>query len=396
MGDLTELTADNISKGKKRKKEGLDVDGTQSLEIDITAPEPPSKKALRKAKRAKTVYSRNEDELGHSASKKTRMEIGPSKVTEEAPSRTPHGIWIGNLPFFTTRKDLQAFLTGDNDHPIASDQITRIHLPEGAPKPGSRFQNKGFAYVDFLSPEVFEKALKLSEKLLGGRRVLIKSSKDFQGRPQATSKSSKSTGPSTKRVFVGNLEFDINKEDLEHHFEICGPVHNVHMASFEDSGKCKGYAWIEFEQLSSAEAAMRGWLEIGGEPANDEKESALVNPASSTRTKKRVWVNRMGGRKLRMEFAEDKATRYKKRFGKEAPLTGIEGDDPDVSDRLAADDHGEGRRTVDDKLGRSKATLERRRKDNDTRHIRPGYPITSIQKLTGGIRDGEGTKIIFE
>jgi RNA recognition motif-containing protein len=392
MEDMTTLKVENSLKGRKRNAAETGDDDFKSLEIDINAPEPVSKKALRRAKRVKATLIQGED---NADDKRSKMEKETSKPKEISP-RSAHGIWIGNLPFFVTKKDLQAFFTSDNDHAISSDEITRINLPQGPPKPGSQFQNKGFSYIDFVSANAVEKALQLSEKLVGGRRVLIKSSKDFQGRPQAPSKTPESRMPSTKRVFIGNLEFDISKEDLEHHFEICGPIHNVHMATFEDSGKCKGYAWVEFEQLSSAEAAMRGWLEVNDTSVIADKENNDTEANKSRKTKKRVWVNKLGGRKLRMEYAEDKATRYKKRYGKQSRSEGFAVDSLAGADEHAVSGQKEEAADVDEDLAQPKVRSKKPGDVSRTQHLRSGYSASSIQKITGAITDGQGTKITFE
>ena len=394
MGDVNALTADKDSKGTKRKKEENDDDGSKPLEIDINAPEPASKKALRKAKRAKANSGVDAEKLNSTDHEQVPAEKESSKENE-APTRSPHGIWIGNLAFFVTKDDLQQFLTGDADNAIALDQISRIHLPQGPPKPGFRFQNKGFAYVDFQSSESVDKALRLSEKLVGGRRVLIKNSKDFQGRPEKTLKSLESRPPSTKRIFIGNLEFDISKEDLEHHFEICGPIHNVHMATFEDTGKCKGYAWVEFEQLSSAESAMRGWLESSKVSTDVEGEEIPGAAPIPKRTKKRIWVNKMGGRKLRMEYAEDKATRYKKRYGKES-RTGSRRDNFDKGDEDAVTGEDKGRKEADDDEVKAKVVLTKPPKAKHSPYVRSGYSVETMQKMTGAIAEGKGTKVTFD
>lgn len=395
MGVYTAPTVENNSRGKKRKKEGDDEGGFMSLEIDINAPEPASKRALRKAKRAKATAVPEEDTLTPTDARHSRVGKLPAQATENS-GRSRFGIWIGNLPFFVTKKDLQVFLTGNVDNAISSDEITRIHLPQGPPKPGSGPQNKGFAYIDFLSANAVEKALELSEELVGGRRVLIKSSKDYQGRPEPSSKVPESTKSPAKRIFVGNLEFDVSKEDLEHHFEVCGPIQNVHMATFEDTGKCKGYAWVEFELLSSAEAAVRGWLEVSDGLAKDDKENISVNANRARRLKKRIWVNKMGGRKLRMEFAEDKATRYQKRFGKESRSEGLEGEMVNSIDQRAAIGHQEGAEGGNGNLADAKMTSKKLGKVNQSRFVRSGYTTSSIQKMTGAITDGKGTKTTFE
>ncbi len=394
MGNLTAQTAEDSFRGKKRKKEGSLHDGFGPLEIDINAPEPASKKALRRAKRAKATSIPDKVQAGPTDPSESEIEKGAS-TAKEVIGRSPHGVWIGNLPFFVTKKDMQAFMTSDTDNAISSDQITRIHLPQGLSKPGSRFQNKGFAYIDFLSADAVQKALQLSEKLVGGRRVLIKSSRDFQGRPDSTSKASESNKSSTKRIFVGNLEFDISKEDLEHHFEICGPIQNVHMATFEDSGKCKGYAWVEFEQLSSAEAAVRGWLEVSDALANAENENTLVDAGVSKRVRRRIWVNKMGGRKLRMEFAEDKATRYKKRFGNESRPEEVGTNNHDDVDQHPVIDQKGRAKEVDEDPAEAKATSKKLLQVNYLPSIRSGYSVSSIQKMTGAITEAQGTKTTF-
>lgn len=396
MANFTSPTPGKQSGEKKRKREGNDDDhGSRQIEIDVNAPEPASKKTLRRAKRAKATSIPDQHKSVPIKRKKPEVEKGalePKAVL----GRSPYGIWIGNLPFFVTKKDLQEFITADADNAISSDEITRIHLPTGPPKPGAHFQNKGFAYVDLLSAQVVERALRLSEKLVGGRRVLIKGSKDFHGRPETTSKTSTSTGPSSKRIFVGNLEFEVSKEDLEQHFRICGPIHDVHVATFEDSGRCKGYAWVEFEKLSSAVTAMRGWLEARDTFTATEKEGTAVDANSPKKMTKRIWVNKMGGRKLHMEFAEDKTTRYNKRFGKGAHVEGLENVMATDADRQEAIGQGSGTPEVDGDVEQAKLSTQKPRGLARSQRVPSGYSITSVQKMTGAITEGRGTKTRFE
>ena len=277
----------------KRKLEEVD-----EIEIDVDAPEPPSKKALRKSKKAKVTASNGD------VPTKDDLE---TKTTNT--SRSGYGVWIGNLNFTTAKKDLQDFFTQPTETPIRSDQITRIHLPTGNPRHGVS-QNKGFAYVDFIDQATLTAALQLSEALLTGRRVLIKNAKDFAGRPDKSQHDSKiPQGQTSRKVFVGNLPFDITADGLRAHFQAAGEIADLHMATFEDSGKCKGYAWVTFEDISSAIAVIRGWAEIGLQTDSVEENKA---------SRKRVWFHKIEGRKLRMEYAEDSTTRYNKRFKKNA------------------------------------------------------------------------------
>jgi RNA recognition motif-containing protein len=375
--DTTEIV------GKKRKA-GQDE---AELEIDLDAPEPASKKALRKAKKSKNALQHKVDTTAdrNETSRTTKADKG---------RQTQSGIWIGNLPYTTTKTDLQTFLTTDSSHVIKPESISRINLPMNAPKHG-KSQNKGFAYVDLTGAEVLERALQLSEKLFLGRRVLIKNAKSFEGRPSsaATNKKESSERAPNSRIFVGNLGFDTTVEDLENHFQICGPVLDIKMATFEDSGKCKGYAWVEFEQLSSAESAMRGWVEV------DDME------AETKANKKRVWVSRIEGRKLRMEYAEDKTTRYNKRFGKEARAKEDRAEEVDVVG-AALEESGTAR-------SESKTRKPARSKDRKPEPSNPasvtdrgvrgrkigepfGYARDTVERLRGAIVPGEGKKVTFD
>ncbi len=358
---------DAKSKGRKR-----DADAAE-LEIDVAAPEPPSKKALRKAKKAK-VSPTNTATAG--PDKSQAASATKENESPEAIARSDYGIWIGNLSFSTTKDDLIKLLTTDSTNVLLPTQITRVHLPPGPPKFG-RPQNKGFAYVDVSDAKCLEKALKFSESMLTGRRVLIKNAKNFEGRPEKKNeKDAKPSHPPSRRIFVGNLDFSATVEALEAHFAVCGPVTDTQVATFQDTGKCKGYAWIEFEQVSSAEKAMRGWVE-----AEDDGERA-----SSKREKGRgtVWVNMFQGRRLRMEYAEDKAVRYEKRFGKSAKKMALEqgesNDEPGISEV------------------HSEEILVPVHDKKRVKKIKPvgKYSEETVQKLTGAIVESKGERVVFD
>ena len=338
-------TETKLASGKKRKRAG---DQIRVLEVDVGAPEPPSKKALRQAR--KKVKSSGPATFETKSSKISGNKSDGVQNSQLSTSLA-FGIWIGNLPWSATAIDVRNFITSNAE--ITDPQMTRLHMP-GPGKSDSKNtrltnpQNKGFAYIDFSSESAQAQALALSEKLLRGRPVLIKDAKNFKGRPKKTKEGAanptvpNSNNPPNRRVFVGNLAFDATKEDLENHFVCCGEIQNVHLATFEDSGKCKAYAWVDFAELDGSQAAVRGWVEDEApEKGNkqdenqNEKENGhrndttdednddtqnplpLLKPPKNKPKVRKRWVNRFKGRLLRIEFAEDKTVRYKKRFGKD-------------------------------------------------------------------------------
>lgn len=359
LNDITKMSVaeEEPKKGRKRNTEDAE------LEIDVNLPEPPSKKALRKAKKQKTTPA---------------TDIEPPKPAEEVDlkrlnglegERSKFGVWIGNLHFSVGKKEVYKFLTENTKRPIPGDAITRLHLPSGR---DSKAQNKGFAYVDFTDQESVEAAIGLSETLLTGRPLLIKDSHNFSGRPE-TSKTKafvdSQAKPPNRKIFIGNLPFDTTKETLERHFKVCGIITKTQVATFEDSGKCKGYAWVEFETLDAAETAMRGQVTID-------------NPKSPT-GKKIIYLGRMGENKLRMEFAEDSTTRYTKRYGKAKP---------------EQEETESGSAPMDGIKGKGKGSKDRggERKPRAPRQDTSRYGSETVSKLTGAIVEAQGKKVTFD
>ncbi|KAL3424234.1 RNA recognition domain-containing protein [Phlyctema vagabunda] len=386
----TKLDSDDDEKSSERpsKKRKASVD---EIEVDITAPEPPSKKALRRLKKGKPLPP------PRSGAENT-PEPEEKKEKKEVEKRSEHGIWIGNLPWSVSKEELKTFFVEYSD--LTDEMITRVHMP--GPDDGKsankvedrRFakkqHNKGFAYVDFSTAEAVDLAVELSEQLLSGRRVLIKNNKSFEGRPQKTKEETRAEGkPPSKRVFLGNLRFDTTEESLKEHFEKCGAVESVKVATFEDSGKCKGYAWIVFEELASAESAVRGFVRIEEETsdqsdseseAEDGSDSDAEAAASKKKPKKaklrKVWVNRIQGRPLRMEFAEDAQVRYKKRYGKEGT-----------------------KRTAGESGDTERVERAPREEAERSESVRPAkvveYRKPYAARLTGGIVESKGKKTTF-
>lgn len=268
---------DNSSKKRARSEEK----GDEELEIDVDAAEPLSKRAARKLKKGKSL----------------KKAPDPAQTTHESESedekteykKGTNGIWIGNITFKTTEADLTSFFTetkplgkskrSSEYEAISPADVVRISLPASEKKG----QNKGFAYIDFSTPGKQETAIALSERILLGRNVLIKAADSFDGRPAP--KKEELDDKATKILYIGNLSFDITSDELSQYLgsKEAG-IKKVRMATFEDSGKCKGFAFIDFTTI-------------------EQVTSILKNRKLHT----------MNGRKLKMEYGEDRSLRRKPR-----------------------------------------------------------------------------------
>lgn len=292
---------------KKRKAE-------DEIEIDLKSSIPLSKKQKRLLRRGKVTLEelnakynidpKSIEEYKEDAEKKKSGASEKDAQGEESTTNTPtgdesdevvkkkkkdenkYGVWIGNLSFDTTKDDLVRFFiakTKDNEDEksrVTEQDITRLSMPRVAAKNSNAMKNKGFCYMFFKNVEQMKAVLELSESHLNGRNMLIKDSENYSGRPDKDDLVAMSKNPPSRILFVGNLSFDVTDDLLRKHFQHCGDIVKIRMATFEDSGKCKGFAFIDFK-----------------------------NEEGSTNALKDKSCRKIAGRPLRMEYGEDRSKR---------------------------------------------------------------------------------------
>jgi hypothetical protein len=144
-----ESTNEEPSKKKKKNKTKDSVitpsshSAPSELEIDVSAPTPPSKKALRAQKKGKPIPPLPSTSQPPPPS---AGDIHPSRkdLVKEIP-RAEFSVWIGNLSYKSDVKGLRGWLVR-GDKRITDKEITRIHLPLNADE-----QSKGYCLWDELT-----------------------------------------------------------------------------------------------------------------------------------------------------------------------------------------------------------------------------------------------------
>jgi RNA recognition motif-containing protein len=418
------------SSSKKRKS------AITEIEVDLSLPEPPSKKARRALKKGKTLPAKPKSDDEEEDDKAEDAKADGAKEGKKKKERSPHGVWIGNLRFTVTKADLRKWLVENSGGVITDDSITRVHMPTTKATAGPKKtnpENRGFAYVDFDSFEANVAAIALSETEWNGRKLLIKDSKNFEGRPKkepeatptdgaskgaasSEAKNAPASGGSTK-IFVGNLSFNTTEDDLHAHFEKCGKIRWIKVATFEDSGKCKGYGWVNFEDAEAAQWAVKGFVKVretvetledfmdedsksakeeadgeakpSGENEDDEASEAEDSKPKKTTTKepprtrtRKWWVNQLLGRNLKIELAEDDQTRYQKRFGKGAKRQQQQQQDGSKPRQR--------RPNQDDGADDTNQNMKKEKKDVNY------HTDISVARLTGAAVAPQGKKVTFD
>jgi RNA recognition motif-containing protein len=80
----------------------------------------------------------------------------------------------------------------------------------------------------------------------------------------------------SKKLYVGNLPFSTTEEELRAVFERHGSVGSVNVITDRETGRSRGFAFVEMDDASAADEAMRtlDGSELGGRnlKVNEAKE----------------------------------------------------------------------------------------------------------------------------
>ena len=59
------------------------------------------------------------------------------------------------------------------------------------------------------------------------------------------------------RLFIGNLPYDVTEAELRAHFAAVGPLASLALPTDRDTGRPRGFAFVEFRDRADAEEAIR-------------------------------------------------------------------------------------------------------------------------------------------
>ena len=71
------------------------------------------------------------------------------------------------------------------------------------------------------------------------------------------------------KIYVGNLSYDVTEEDLRQEFGAFGEITSVNIITDRDTGRPKGFGFVEMTNKAEAEAAIAG-LKTQPLPAKQE------------------------------------------------------------------------------------------------------------------------------
>ncbi|PRP76674.1 RNA-binding protein 39-like isoform 1 [Planoprotostelium fungivorum] len=150
-------------------------------------------------------------------------------------------------------------------------------------------RSKGFAYVEFFDQTSVPAGLKMSNSIMMGHAIQVQQTFVEKSRMQTVSAVVQPT-----RIYVGALHLDITEDDLKNVFAPFGDIEFVNLHVEPDTGKSKGFAFIQFRKPEDAKRAMNTMN--GYEIAGRTIKVGLVQ--ETPRTTHSEPVHNPGGRAL--------------------------------------------------------------------------------------------------
>jgi len=59
-----------------------------------------------------------------------------------------------------------------------------------------------------------------------------------------------------KKLYVGNLPYELSDDDLKNHFSQAGNVTSANVIRYHDTGRSKGFGFVEMEKEEDAQKAI--------------------------------------------------------------------------------------------------------------------------------------------
>lgn len=91
------------------------------------------------------------------------------------------------------------------------------------------------------------------------------------------------------KIYVGNCPFDVSEEKLRDLFAAYGDVETVSVITDRDTGRPRGFAFVEMPDASAAQAAIKGvnGTELGGRTLNVSEARPKRNDGGGGRSGRR-------------------------------------------------------------------------------------------------------------
>lgn len=186
---------------------------------------------------------------------------GTPPISEEV--RDSRTVFVQQLAQRLRTKELIKFF--EKAGPVRDAQIVKDKISG---------RSKGVGYVEFRSKEAVPAALQMTgQKLLGIPVIaqLTEAEKNRQAREEAIAQGKlpgRVGDVPFHRLYVGNIHFNVAEEDLQAVFEPFGDLEFVSLQKDPESGRSRGYGFVQFKDAAHAREALEkmNGFDLAGRP----------------------------------------------------------------------------------------------------------------------------------
>ncbi|KAI8017649.1 RNA-binding protein 39 [Camellia lanceoleosa] len=251
-------------KERERDRERREKDKEREKEKEIEL----HRRSRSRSRSSKRHDSDRERDKEYLRDRETELELRDSRRLKEKkeavepeadPERDQRTVFAYQMPLKATERDVYEFFSKAGkvrDVRLIMDRNSR--------------RSKGVGYIEFYDAMSVPMAIALSGHLLLGQPVMVKPSEAEKNLVQTNAAAGGLVvgpyGAVDRKLYVGNLHFNMTEFQLKQIFEAFGPVELVQLPTDPETGHCKGFGFIQFAQLEHAKAAqsLNGKLEIAG------------------------------------------------------------------------------------------------------------------------------------
>ncbi|XP_021713961.1 RNA-binding protein 39-like [Chenopodium quinoa] len=254
-----------VSQDRDRERDRSRRSSSRSRRHDSRDRDRDRERSRRSSSRSKRHDSREPDVIREREREAREIESRRLKDKKEVvepevdPERDQRTVFAYQMPLKATEKDVYEFFSKAGkvrDVRLIMDRNSR--------------RSKGVGYVEFFDVMSVPMAIAMSGQLFLGQPVMVKPSEAEKNLVQSTASTGTPVtgpyGPTDRKLYVGNLHFNMTEQQLRKIFESFGPVELVQLPLDPETGHCKGFGFVQFAQVEHAKAAqsLNGKIEIAG------------------------------------------------------------------------------------------------------------------------------------
>ncbi|XP_044162690.1 RNA-binding protein 34-like isoform X1 [Acropora millepora] len=254
------VSAASISKAPEATKKSANLSKNQKCNCDTTEGKDATGgtegkdatgEAFAHGSRKRKVPTKDDENDDRRAQRMKRKKFFSNKEVED-PERLARTVFVGNLPVALTKRKLKQLFVKYGEVESVRFRSAALAQPHFSRKVAMKNREELHTsrqningYVVFKEKECAVKALKRNGKEVDGLHIRV----DLTGQ--------ESEHDHARSIFIGNLRFDAEEENIRQAFADCGTIESVRIVRDNKTGIGKGFGFVLFKKKEAVMFAIR-------------------------------------------------------------------------------------------------------------------------------------------